>query len=35
MTVTNPTGRVFLAFGYEIDLSGGSVITVDFQVDCK
>ena len=35
MTGTNPSGRVFLAIGYEIDLSGGSVMTVDFKVDCN
>jgi hypothetical protein len=35
LSATNPTGRVFLAVGYEIDLSSGGVVTVDFQVECN
>jgi hypothetical protein len=35
MTGTNPTGRILLAVGYEIDLSSGGTITVNFEVSCN
>ena len=32
---TNDTGRVLIAVGYEIEISSGSSIIADFQVECN